>query len=300
MSEYQLLAAMEHAFDHVVEASLALVDAYDPTRFPLWTLRDQGMIDPAMAKEWLMQALTDYWYQDGQDGRTTRPYIGLIAGDETLMARVREVNQHKKALSSVISQIREHHPSRMSEIKATLPFRHPLLHDHMMGAGLARLHLKQCWRHIPVAPAPVDRVRFAWYTSGRSIKKLNVAEVDEMLSAFDADASHIRIQRQTLASLPTDEPLAQIQAQAPLMRANLFYTDPLEDGRTRQAMNVSLPLFVPARHSSKGIVLPQCNLPPTAPKPKRTRAQRSDAQIEDDPIIPSLRIHRYRRLPSEN
>ncbi|BBI61585.1 hypothetical protein HSBAA_28910 [Vreelandella sulfidaeris] len=88
--------------------------------------------------------------------------------------------------------------------------------------GLARLHLKQSWRQLPIAQAPVSRVRFAWYSSGRSIKRLTVQEAERKLIQLDTDAPHIRIQLRKLASIPSGEILAQVQTQAPLMRANLF------------------------------------------------------------------------------
>ena len=74
------------------------------------------------------------------------------------------------------TEIRAKAASLIPELKAVLPFRHPALHSHLRGQGLARLQLKQCWRAIPLADAPLARVRMAWYSSGRSIKKLSVRE----------------------------------------------------------------------------------------------------------------------------
>ncbi|WP_340162861.1 hypothetical protein [Billgrantia tianxiuensis] len=39
-----------------------------------------------------------------------------------------------------------------------------------------------------MAEAPVARVRLAWYSSGRSIKRLTVREVEKKLLALDSDA----------------------------------------------------------------------------------------------------------------
>lgn len=112
---------------------------------------------------------------------------------------------------------------------------------------------------------------------------------------LDTEAEHVRLQLRLLAGLPPDEILTRIQPQAPLMRANLFYREPVlrDDGeapRTRRALNVSLPLFLP--HDD--LRLPSLNQPPSTPPTERTRARRGDVRIEDEPFLKSLRVHRYR------
>ncbi|WP_355661008.1 DNA replication terminus site-binding protein [Halomonas salifodinae] len=283
--EYRLLAELEAAFDQLIERLEALVSAYAQAPGPAW-----AMGEATADADWLRRALLDFWYQDGQDGRATRSYVGLVAADDALMARVQEANAAKATFAALLRQIRAEAAGLIPELKAVLPFRHPALHDHLRGQGLARLHLKQCWRAIPLAEAPLARVRLAWYRSGRSIKRLTVREAEALLQGLDQEAPHVRIQRRHLAGLPDGEPLAQVQEQAPLMRANLFYREPLPDGRCRRAMNVALPLFVPSPDGR----LPDHNTPPEAPPTTRTRALRSDARLESEPFLPSLRIYRYR------
>lgn len=282
--EYRLLAELEAAFDVLIERSEALLDHFARAPTPCWAF------DAKADADWLRLALLDFWYRDGQDGRATRSHVGLVAADEALLARVSAANAAKADFAALLSRIRDEAPGLIPEAKAVLPFRHPALHDHLRGQGLARLHLKQCWRAIPVAEAPVARVRLAWYASGRSIKRLSVRDVEKKLLALDSEAPHVRIQLRKLAALPGDEPLAQVQTQAPLMRANLFFREPLDDGRTRRAMNVALPLFVPAPDGR----LPDHNTPPPHPPAQRTRARRSDERLEEAPFLPSLRVYRYR------
>ncbi len=284
--EYRLLAELEAAFDQLIERLEALVSTYAEAPGAAWAMDQQDA-----EADWLRRALLDFWYQDGQDGRATRSYVGLVAADETLISAVREANAAKSAFAALLRQIREEAAGLIPELKAILPFRHPALHDHLRGQGLARLHLKQCWRAIPLAEAPLARVRLAWYRSGRSIKRLTVREAEALLLGLDQEAPHVRIQQRQLAGIPDGEPLAQVQNQAPLMRANLFYREPLPDGRLRRAMNVALPLFVPSTDGR----LPDCNTPPASPPTARTRALRSDARLESEPFLPSLRIYRYRQ-----
>ncbi|GAB6875061.1 DNA replication terminus site-binding protein [Halomonas shantousis] len=283
--QYRLLAGLEAAFDHITEATEELVKQYQTSQRAAWAL-DHSTPDA----EWLRRALFDFWYLDGQDGRVTRTYVGLIAADPPLMHAVERVNLAKSEFSELISQVQKEKPGMIAEIKATLPFRHPMLNDHLKQQGLARLHLKQSWRHIPTADAELSRVRLAWYSSGRSIRRLTVSQVEKMLLSLDADAPHIRIQLGKLASIPSGEPLARVQKQAPLMRANLFFREPLVDGRLRRAMNVALPLFIPSPDGR----LPDYNRPPPFPPEKRMRAKRSDERLEEEVFLPSLRVYRYR------
>ncbi len=288
--EYRLLAELEAAFDTLIEAGEAVAAVYQRQPTACWIFGEPEPVSTERAHAWLRHALMDVWYQDGQDGRATRPHIGLVAADETLMAAVERTNAAKADFAALLARIKQSEPELIPEAKALLPHRHPELHDHLRGQGLARVHLKQCWRAIPVAEAPVARVRLAWYSSGRSIKRLTVQEAEQKLLKLDTDAAHVRIQLRQLAGIPSGEPLAQVQRQAPLMRANLFYREPLEDGRTRRAMNVALPLFVPSPDGR----LPDHNLPPIQPPEQRTRARRRDEKLEDQPFLPSLRVYRYR------
>ncbi|MGC3871965.1 DNA replication terminus site-binding protein [Halomonas sp. GXIMD04776] len=283
--QYRLLAELEAAFDRLVERIDALLEVYEASPGQAWALES-----PRPDAEWLRRALLDFWYQDGQDGRVTRSYVGLIAANERLLGTVAEVNTAKSHFSTILAQIRQQAASLIPEIKAVLPFRHPVLHDHLRGQGLARLHLKQCWRHLPVADAPLSRVRLAWYTSGRSIKRLTTHDAERMLLALDSDAPHVRIQLKRLGGVPDGEALAQVQRQAPVMRANLFFREPLADGRSRRAMNLPLPLFIPACDGR----LPDHNQPLPRPPQGRTRAKRSDERLEEEVFLPSLRIFRYR------
>jgi hypothetical protein len=282
---YHLQHRLDTSFDAVLNALEGVVACFDKRAPAVWAF-DEPTPDAA----WLRRALFDMWHEEGQDGRETRNYIGLIAADEALIDAVLLANQAKTDFSECLKAIKAHAPAAMSDVKAQLPKRHPDVERILEKTGLARLHLKQCWRQLPVAQAPVARVRFAWYSSGRSIKRLTVQEAENKLLALDNDAAHIRIQLKKLAGIPSGEILAQVQTQAPLMRANLFFTEPLDDGHTRRALNVAMPIFVPSRDGR----LPHTNLPPLTPPETRTRAKRRDEKLESDAFLPSLRAYRYR------
>ena len=283
---YHLMQQLERSFDALIQALEALAEHYERQAPPTWQLAPAG---DAPAR-WMRTALLDVWHQSSQDGRETRNYLGIVAADETLLAAAHKVNGAKEAFHTTLQTIKRTAPKSLSDTKAHLARRHPDVQSVLNKEGLARLHLKQCWRQLPIADADVAKVRFAWYQSGRSIKRITVREAEQKLLKLDSDAPHVRMQLGRLAGIPSSEPLAQVQSQAPLMRANLFFNHPLADGHTRRALNVAMPLFVP---SAQG-VLPDIKAPSAQPHASRTRAVRRDEKIESEVFLPSLRVFRYR------
>ncbi|CAH1044502.1 hypothetical protein [Halomonas sp. TD01] len=282
---YHLLHELDAHFDQLmatIERAAALYESEQP---PTWRFHHA-----ASNPIWLREALLDMWHQQGQDGRETRNYIAVIAASDKLIEACHQINHAKTRISDLLTRIKQSHPNALSDAKSRLPSRHPHINEILRKSGFARLHLKQCWRQLPIAPAPVSRVRLAWYSSGRSIKRVSVQEAEQKLLQLDSDAPHIRIQLRKLANIPSEEILAQVQPQAPLMRANLFFVEPLADGHTRRALNIAMPLIVPANEGR----LPHLKAPAETPPTTRTRAKRRDEKLEDDVYLPSLRIFRYR------
>ncbi|WP_386083660.1 DNA replication terminus site-binding protein [Vreelandella sp. F11] len=284
-SAYHVLLQLEQQFDHLLETIEAAVSLYEQQLPATWVFNQA-----TPPRDWLRKALFDMWHEQDQDGRETRNYIAVVAANDELIRAIDAINQAKVHFSNLLQHIKQAFPQALSEAKSRLPKRHPHVDEALRRNGLARLHLKQSWRQLPIAQAPVSRVRFAWYSSGRSIKRLSVQEAENKLLQFDTDAPHIRIQLRKLAGIPSGEALAQVQTQAPLMRANLFFTEPLDDGHTRRALNAAMPIFVPD-HNQR---LPHINLPAPQPPTTRTRARRRDEKLEQEVFLPSLRIYRYR------
>jgi len=229
--------------------------------------------------------LFDLWYHEDQDGRETRIYPGLIGLSREQFTYANEINVAKDTFRSTIAQIKELDKANWREIQGRLARRYQALNDQMQREGLNRLHLKQVFRHLPLVVSRPEKVGFSWYTSGRSIKKTSKQQAYELLCKLNTEASHIRIQLERLASLSDDEPLARVQKQAPILRANLIFAD-----KKRRSLNVSLPLLFP--HEGKG-ELPEFNVPALEPPVQRSRLVRSDNRIEDDAFLPSIRVHRY-------
>ncbi|ATX76858.1 conserved hypothetical protein, DNA replication terminus site-binding protein domain protein [Reinekea forsetii] len=276
---------MEHSifkqFEHLRSTMLIFARELNDQAKVQWLAPWHGLGQSATIED----ILFDLWYHEDQDGRETRVYPGLIGLTRQQFTYANEINIAKDTFRSTIAQIKELDKANWREIQGRLARRYQALNDQMSREGLNRLHLKQVFRHLPLVVSRPEKVGFSWYTSGRSIKKTSKQQAYELLCKLNTDSSHIRIQLERLASLSDDEPLARVQKQAPILRANLIFAD-----KKRRSLNVSLPLLFP--HEGKG-ELPEFNVPPIEPPPQRTRLVRSDNRIDDDAFLPSIRVHRY-------
>jgi len=231
----------------------------------------------------VLNALSDYWYLDGRDGRITNAYYAAVSVDDVYLYQLNKINALKLALKKEFSQIRKDSDTQLEAIKHQLTSRNPLLARKMESEGLARLHIKQLTRMIPVLEKTPELLSFNWYQSGRSIQKVTKQQVLKLLLKLDHASTPFQIQYQILASIDDNEPLAIVQQQAPLMRLNLKYAN-----GTRKAQNVALPIFF-----SNNETFPNITPPPTEHPPTRVRKRRSDNKLEDVALLPALRVFRY-------
>jgi hypothetical protein len=235
----------------------------------------------------------DIWYRDQQDGRETRSCYGLVMATEEMITLAQEINLAKDHFKALVQQIQKTDKDRWLSQKAQLNTRHNTLSNQLYYTGLGRIHLKQLYRHIPILAHRPEKIGFTWYSNGRSIKKLSVAQTETKLLAMGEDKTHIQQQLQKLNTLPQHEILAQIQTQVPVVRANLVFKLLNEKGHVetvRKAMNVSLPLLVPEESNP---LLPKFNQIDEQPPATRTRIARNDFKICEEVFLPSLRVHRY-------
>lgn len=228
----------------------------------------------------------DIWYQDNQDGRTTRSQHGMIGANAGLIGVALELNIAKAQFQKLATEYRL---SQSSELQQTLQRRTEKLAELLHRQGASRLHLKQCYRQIPVIETPPVKIGFSWYTSGRSIRKMTPKEAEEKLLKMDTSQTHIQVQLQAVGNLRPGDMLAQIQTQVPVMRANILWKQ--QDLMLRKARNTSLPIIVAL--DDENPLLPEYNEPPLTAPETRSRLERSDLKIDPQPFLPSLRAHRY-------
>lgn len=271
VERFDALVAQLQSFSH----SLAI----NPP--PHWLLSSE----PNSALQQICQACQDLWYQNGQDGRETRTDIGLVALNTQQFELAQHVNQAKQQLQHSIRMYRQHNGSDWPALQGQLGERPSSLRQHLVGSGLARLHLKQCYRQLPLLDERPSKVGFSWYAHGRSIRQLTQEQAQQQLLSIGEHKTHIQAQLATLGNLRPGTKLAQVQDLAPIMRANLLYAD----GR-RKAMSVSLPLMF----ADDGQGLPDFNDVSCEPPRHRTRQARADKRLTAEPLLPSLRVYGYR------
>jgi hypothetical protein len=234
----------------------------------------------------LLHQLIDIWHKDGQDGRTTARVYGLISVSPSLFEAAQALNASKALFKQQISLINKEHTAT---ITSRLKQRSEQVGRVLNLSGLGRLHLKQCYRLLPILDSQPDSVKFSWYSSGRSIRKLTVQDAIDRLLKMDTSQPHIQIQLEKCMRLSAHTELAQVQSQVPVVRANFVWKHQGESP-VRKARNCPLPILF-AQDNSKSF--PTFNTLPTQ-KPERIRAERSDSAIDPTPFLPSLRVHLYR------
>ncbi len=229
---------------------------------------------------------TDIWYRDGQDGRTTISQHGLIGATPELIEATHRLNRAKADFQHLATQYRL---SESSQLQRELHKRSETIAGLLHRQGASRIHLKQCYRQIPVFDTCPTKVGFSWYTSGRSICKLTPEEAEEKLLRMDTSQPHIQMQLEAVGKLRPGDMLAQVQKQVPVMRANPVWKQ--QDNTLRKAQNTSLPIIIALNSDNPN--LPAYNEPPLNPPEARSRVERSDLKIDPLPFLPSIRAHRY-------
>ncbi|WP_221795140.1 DNA replication terminus site-binding protein [Oceanobacter mangrovi] len=235
--------------------------------------------------------LSDLWYRDQQDGRETRSRHGLILADQTSVELIQQINQAKDDFRAIVNEQKQDKESWPAGYEFLCEQPAPL-REKLAVAGLTRIHLKQCFRHIPLLEQAPNKVGFSWYVNGRSIKKLSLQQAQDKLLEFGEHKEHIQIQLAKLGQLSSGTQLAQIQTLAPVVRANLVFGDSQQQTPVqRKSMNLSLPLFIPTDNAHGP--LPQHNTIAPEPPAGRTRQARGDNRISDEPYLPTIRAFLY-------
>ena len=277
ISAVELLDALQQLNDQLCQFTNML----QQSKLPFWLPGPAAGTLPEAARLY-----GDIWYHTDQDGRNTISQHGLIGASPDLINAGEQLNQSKALFQQLATEyrLREDKELQLQLHKRTEKLAE-LLHRH----GASRLHLKQCYRQIPILAERPEKVGFSWYTSGRSIRKMTPEEAEQRLLKMDTSSSHIQQQLQAVGLLRPGDMLAQIQNQVPVMRANFVWKR--NHQLLRKARNISLPILLPL--SDENPLLPEYNEPPPNPPESRSRLARNDLKIEPQPYLPSLRAHRY-------
>lgn len=230
-------------------------------------------------------------YLDSQKPREILVGAGLFAASQTTIDALAALNTAKNNFKRAILKLKAAKISTSDEFltnsfESLLSVRNKELATTLTRMGMARVHLKQCYRRVPYFLVRPSKVSWTWANT-RSIKKINKEDALLMLQKGGQDQGIMR-QIQLLQGIPSTEKLAIVQELAPHLRANLVF--PGSDGNTRLMVKGPVPLFY--LHEDN-LVLPDF-VPPGAKKGKdKERTVRKDVKINPEPFLPAIRAHRY-------
>lgn len=282
LSSFELLVAQLDLFCAAVRQDAAL---------SAWTSRTE--IELAEDVDMRLKAIQVYrslWYEDDQqDGRETLTCPGIIGSSSRTIAAARACNVAKDNFKAAILALKA--LSRF-EVKAAMTDLHRRCEPvaaAMRRMGVARLNLKQAYRHIPLLERCPLKIGFTWSKQGRVIQRTSVAVARRLLEQR-VETPQVRLDMQRLAGVDDNELLARVRSVCPHLRANIVFGDSAEDGISRRLMQAPLPIVLPLSYGDPLPEFVSVGLDP----PVRSRLRRADVRIEDDPFLPSIRVHRYR------
>ena len=224
-------------------------------------------------------------YLDGQLPREIIIAPGLVGASPATLALIHELNSIKDAFKMAVLALRRSTTSPWTnstflneEFAKHIPIR-----TSLERAGLSRLHLKQCYRKIPVFDHKPNRVSWTWANT-RSIKKISLTQAEELLHKCGKDPG-IERQLKLLQSLHPDEKLAIVQDLAPHLRANIVW-----DNKKRSMVKGPVPIFFPL---NPGEDFPIFIMPTEKKGKNKEKPLRSDVKLEEKPFLSAIRAHKY-------
>lgn len=228
-------------------------------------------------------------YMDDQEGREILLGIGLIGASPKTLEQAQLLNESKKQFKKAVQELKAQKLSFYDDalheafIQLFETFRHDYTATALQSAGLSRLHLKQCYRQIPILDKCPIKVSWSWANT-RSIKKISKANAIALLNKKGDDIG-IQQQIEKVHGMRAGECIAIVQELAPHLRTNIV--TPGAEESERVMMKGSLPLLYPAE---PGEALPAIILPKTKNSERQTR---SDMKIDPEIYLPAIRGHRY-------
>lgn len=230
-------------------------------------------------------------YLNDQQPREILVGAGIIAASTATLEAIENLNKAKNAFKQAMlrlkaAKVSPNHELLAQNFEALLQQRDASIASSLARMGLARVHLKQCYRKIPYFKQRPSKIAWTWANT-RSIKKISVSEALELLQKHTHD-SGIERQIKLLQGLDKNEKLAVVQELAPHLRANIVM--PSSDGNQRIMVKGPVPIFY---LDSTADPLPDFTPPGTKRGKDQNRVVRKDVKINPEPFLPAIRAHRY-------
>ncbi len=231
-------------------------------------------------------------YLDAQQPREILVGAGIIAASVQTIEALEALNCAKYNFKQSILKLKAaklNNPNALlvEQFEQLLPPRDAAVASNLSRMGLARIHLKQCYRKIPHFMQRPDKIAWTWANT-RSIIKINVQQAEQLLSKQVRDVG-IERQLKLLQGLDPNEPLAIVQDLAPHLRANLVFPDGY--GSKRLMVKGPVPIFY--LDKTGGQELPEFTPPGAKRGRDKERVVRKDVKINPEPFLPAIRAYRY-------
>ena len=277
--------ALEGLHDAMREDEMLVAWTQETCHLPLF------IPNKASHRERAFKALEQLEYLENQAPREILLLPGFIGCSDKTLERARAVNLAKDAFKQCILALKKNHISltdkSLNEALDQSFFRQSQTSLSLKKMGLARLHLKQCYRKIPILEHTPSKISWTWAHT-RSIKRISVKDAEKLLLKKQND-SGIQRQLNLLSSLSQQESLAIVQELAPHLRANLLFQGN-HITQERKMIKGPIPIFFPAKPQTQA---PSFKPPKDKCDKDANRVIRSDARLDPTPFLPAIRAHRY-------
>ncbi len=254
---------------------------------PAWT---DTLKDPRDAAFELIAKLE---YENHQAPKEILVLPGFIGASEQTIAQVKIINTNKAKFKANVlalrgSQLKQKDAFLNASLETYLNQRREKhTRTSLQKMGLARLHLKQCYRIIPILDAVPLSISWTWANT-RSIKRISRQEAISKLEQRNKTGKY-ELQLHKLYGI-RDKELAIIQELAPHLRTNIILPTAEKNETKRIMLKGPVPIFFPA---SEATIPPKFKSPKEKSTTPEERAVRSDVKINPEPFISAIRAHRY-------
>lgn len=242
----------------------------------------------SLNQDCLEASLRDCFYEDERDGRETTPYYGIIESDYVLSNAIKFLNDAKANFKSTLTRLSLLDPNSQAEMMKIVkdPSRWPPRMERY-ASRLGRLNINHVYRCYVITPSRPFKIQQSWSTKSKSIKKISKKEaIDRILALENPLPDHLKIQYESLASLPDTASLAVVHDETPHIKTNLFF----KERTIPVTIKSRLPVIVPSGSSKIFIKF----MDEKSKKTDGQKLQRNDVLINETPVASSIHVYRYR------
>lgn len=275
---------LKHALEELVQAQDRLAEMLlEQVNYPveIQGCPDDEPMRPSVAN---FVRLLEYANDQMEPGDTINQ-VGIVGTNQLTLDQITHVNTARKIVQDTLKKMDKFREPEGDKVVSVAK-------RALATLGYPRFNRRQARRQFVTFPHGLDSVSFTWAKS-KVVSEVTIKQARNLLdkkykddnSAAGQDAWYAL--STLLDVLPPDEPLVRVAPPVIHPRANVNYTI---NGKKDRDFKVAIsPIFMLSRENG---ALPR--IKPLGDKDApSTRLKRSDAQVEEEPYIRSIRIHRY-------